>query len=191
VSSIRLFILGSLAERGPMHGHGLLQLAEEEHIDLWTDFASSAVYGAMKRLAAEGHIVEERTERQGNYPERQVYRISETGEAALGELRRHGLAEIVIKPDPVDLALARLDPDRLEELPAVFGERLARLRAALADYEMHLAQVAMYLTVAETWSMRHQISRWRGEIGWHQELIAALPEIISDERQRRSTKGHN
>ncbi|MDQ1605986.1 MAG: hypothetical protein QOJ18_353, partial [Microbacteriaceae bacterium] len=52
MSSIRLFILGSLAERGPMHGHGLLLLAEEEHIDLWTDFAASAVYGAIKRLAA-------------------------------------------------------------------------------------------------------------------------------------------
>ena len=37
-----------------MHGHGLLLLAEEEHIDLWTDFASSAVYGAIKRLATEG-----------------------------------------------------------------------------------------------------------------------------------------
>jgi DNA-binding PadR family transcriptional regulator len=174
-----------------MHGHGLLQLAEEEHIDLWTDFASSAVYGAMKRLASEGLIAEERVERQGNYPERQVYGISASGESALHELRQQGLTEIVIKPDPIDLALARLDPDRLDELPALFEERLARLRSTLSTTEKHLEHVTKFLTVAETWSMRHQVSRWRGEIAWHEDLLAALPEIISDERRRQATKGHS
>ncbi len=168
-----------------MHGHGLLQLAEEEHIDLWTDFASSAVYGAMKRLASEGLIVEERVERQGNYPERQVYRISANGKVALHALRQQGLTEIVIKPDPLDLALARLDPDRLDELPALFTERLARLRSTLATSEAHLGQVRQFLTVAETWAMRHQIARRRGEIAWHEDLLTALPQIIADEISRK------
>lgn len=187
MSSIRLFILGSLAQRGPMHGHGLLLLAEEERIDMWTDFAPSAVYGAIKRLGAEGLIVEERIEKQGNYPERQVYRISETGASALDEHRAEGLAEIVIKPDPFNLALARLDPDRLDELPAVLESRLARLRRTLAESEVHLEEITKHLTVAETWSMRHQLSRWRGEIAWHEELLTALPEIIADEKSRKES----
>lgn len=185
MSSIRLFVLGSLVQRGPMHGHGLLLLAEEEHIDMWTDFAPSAVYGAIKRLGAEGLIVEERIEKQGNYPERQVYRISETGARALHEHRASGLTEIVIKPDPLDLALARLDPDRLDELPSVFEERLARLRRSLAESEAHIDEIKHFLTVAETWSMRHQLSRWRGEIAYHEELLTALPEIIADEKSRK------
>ncbi|MET4781718.1 PadR family transcriptional regulator [Glaciihabitans sp. UYNi722] len=190
MSSIRLFILGSLDQRGPMHGHGLLLLAEEEHIDLWTDFAASAVYGAMKRLAAEGLIVEDRVERQGNYPERQVYRISDAGRIALHDLRRQGLVEIVIKPDPVDLALARLDPEGLDELPVIIEERLARLRTHLEEYTTHLEEVDKYLSVAEVWSMRHQLSRWRGEVAWHEELLTALPDIITDEKEL-STKGHD
>lgn len=97
-----------------MHGHGLLQLAEQEHIHEWTDFAASAVYGAMKRLAGEGLIVEDRVEKQGNYPNRQFYRISDEGEKSLDALRIEGLTDIVVKPDPFDLALARLDPARLE-----------------------------------------------------------------------------
>lgn len=187
VSSIRLFILGSLAQRGPMHGHALLLLAEEEHIDEWTDFAASAVYGAMKRLAAEGLIAGERVEKHGNYPERQVYRITVDGVLALDELRLHGLTEIVIKPDPLDLALARLDPERLDRLPALIEERLGRLRATAETNEAHLESIKGYLTLAETWSMRHQLSRWRGEIAWHEQLLDALPEIIADELFRKDT----
>jgi DNA-binding PadR family transcriptional regulator len=185
VSSIRLFILGSLAERGPMHGHALLQLAEEEHIDLWTDFAPSAVYGAMKRMAADGLIAEERLEKQGNYPERQVYSISGAGTAALFRLREEGLTEIVIKPDPLDLALTRLDPDRLDELPAMINGRLETLRTTLAQMEEHLPSIAQYLTVAEHHSMSHRISRWRAEVAWHEELLGHLPDIISDEKTRK------
>ena len=188
MSSIRLFILGSLAQRGPMHGHALLQLAEEEHIDQWTDFAASAVYGAMKRLASEGLIVPERVEKHGNYPERQVFRISDDGARALDELRRDGLTEIVIKPDPLDLALARLDPNGLDELPEVVGDRLARLRSTLAANEAQLASITQFLTVAELWSMRHQLSRWRGEIAWHEQLLDALPDIIADEKSREDAR---
>jgi len=195
VSSIRLFVLGSLAERGPMHGHGLVLLAEEEHIDEWTDFAASAIYGAIKRLAAEGLIVSERIERQGNYPERQVYRVSDDGRRVLHELREKTLAEIVIKPDPIDLALARLDPERLDELPAVFGERAERIRSTLAEEEQHLGEIGHYLTLAESWSMRHKLSRLRGELAWHDDLLAVLPDIIADEKSRTSIsptspKGH-
>jgi DNA-binding PadR family transcriptional regulator len=185
VSSIRLFILGSLAERGPTHGHGLLQLAEEEHIDLWTDFAASAVYGAIKRLAAEGLISDERVEKHGNYPERQIFRISDAGRKALDELREQALTEIVIKPDPLDLALARLDPDRLDDLPRLIQDRLSRLRATYEADRSHLEEFTQYLTLAERWSMLHGLSRRRGEIGWHEELLAALPDIISDERSRK------
>ena len=74
VSSIRLFILGALDIEGEMHGHQLRQLAEKEHIDMWTDITVGGLYGAIKRLAAEGLIEEARVEREGAYPERQVWR---------------------------------------------------------------------------------------------------------------------
>lgn len=185
MSSIRLFILGSLAQRGPMHGHGLLHLAEEEHIDQWTDFAASGIYGAIKRLSSDGLIVEDHVEKQGNYPERQIYRISAPGEAMLDELRLQGLTEIVIKSDPVDLALTRLDPERLDELTAVLQARLDQMRRTLDTNETHLESITHFLTVAEVWAMRHQASRWRCEIVWHESLIAALPEIIADEKSRK------
>ena len=70
-----------------MHGHALRLLAEEEHIDEWTDFTVGAVYAVLKRLTADGLIQSLRTEREGSYPERHVYAITETGEVALAALR--------------------------------------------------------------------------------------------------------
>jgi DNA-binding PadR family transcriptional regulator len=186
VSSVRLFILGSLAERGSMHGHALRLLAEEEHIDNWADFAAGAIYGAIKRLDSEGLIASERLEREGNYPERSVYGITEAGRASLAELRLDGLRQIVMRPDPVDLALARLDPDRLDDLDGILTVRRDELRRRLTDGEAHLADIRHHLTVAEAHVMRHRLARLGAEIAWHDEFLEALPEIIHDERSRRA-----
>ena len=188
MSSIRLFVLGSLAERGPMHGHALKLLAEEEHIDLWADVAASAIHGVIKRLATEGLIAEIRTEREGNYPERSVYDITPEGQQALAVIRQDGLEQIVLRPDPFDLALARLDPDRLDELEGVIRARYERLVARAAAEELHLGTFVQYLTLLERQVMTHTLGRLRGEIAWHEELLAELPALISDEKSR---KGHS
>lgn len=189
VSSIRLYVLASLAERGEMHGHALRLLAEEEHIDEWTDFTVGAVYGVLKRLLADELIEVVRTERAGNYPERSVYGITEQGEVALAALRQEGLERIDIRPDTFDVALSSLDPDRLDDLEAVLSARLANLTATLERKISHTATIDGYLWLSEKWSIAHGQAKLRAEIAWHQELLAALPEIITDERARRHAKG--
>jgi DNA-binding PadR family transcriptional regulator len=181
VSSIRLYILSALADEGDMHGHQLRQLAEMEHIDEWTDITVGALYGALKRLHAEGLIEEVRVEREGAYPERQVWGITHPGRVALGGLRQEGLRDIVVKPDPFDLAVSRLDRERIDELPAVLHSRIANLKAMLADNETHTAYIAQYLSPLEMFVMQHKANRLRGEISWHEHLARELPKIITAE----------
>ncbi|CAN5322104.1 PadR family transcriptional regulator [soil metagenome] len=185
MSSIRLFILGALELEGEMHGHQLRQLAEKEHIDMWTDITVGGLYGAIKRLAAEGLIEEARIEREGSYPERQVWRITPPGRIALGALRDQGLADVVIKPDPFDLAFARFDLEKADTLHAVLESRVNRLRAMLLDTQTHTQHAAPFLSVGEKYVMNHKIDRLRAEITWHDTLIQNLPEIISDEQSRK------
>ena len=187
VSSIRLFILGSLAERGAMHGHALRLLAEEEHISEWADVTPGAIYGAIKRLAVEGLIDALRVEREGNYPERQVYEITDAGRSSLSEIRLEALTQIVHRPDPFDLALARLGPENLASLGDTLRQRLAELRERLAADEVHMASIAHYLTLTEQLVTRHDGHRLRGEIAFNEELIANLTAILTDETSR---KGH-
>jgi DNA-binding PadR family transcriptional regulator len=185
VSSIRLFILGSLAQHGAMHGHQLRLLAEEEHVTLWTDITVGAVYGAIKRLASEGLIEEVRVEREGNYPERQVYGISTEGRRALSTLRFDGLRQLTLKPDPFDLALTRLDPDKLDDLAAAIQSRLLALQSLLRDTEIIVADARPYLTACERHALSHKEHRLRAEIDWHEDLLKAVPEIIADESARK------
>ncbi|OPG11244.1 PadR family transcriptional regulator [Microbispora sp. GKU 823] len=187
MSSIRIFILGALAERGPMHGHQLRLLFEEERLDMWTDITVGGLYGAIKRLAAEGLIEGVRTEQVGAYPERKVWQITDAGAQALSSLRLSGLREIVLKPDPFDLVLTRLDPQHLDDLPAIIDARVASLEAMLAEYEAHARAVARYLTLAETLAMEHRVSRLRAEIAWHRRLVSQLPELLVDEKTRKGS----
>lgn len=191
MSSIRLFILGSLEQNGPMHGHQLRLLAEEEHVDAWTDISVGSLYGAIKRLAAEGLIEEVRTEREGAYPPRQIWGITQEGRVAAGVIRMATLREIVFKPDPFDLALTRLDPDHLENMPAMLSARLSAYRARLADHESHLEAISRYLTRAERLALEHRSTRLRAEIEWHERLVAELPAILEEERNQAESDPGN
>jgi DNA-binding PadR family transcriptional regulator len=187
VSTIRLYILSALAEEGDMHGHQIRQLAEKEHVDMWTDVTVGALYGAIKRLHSEGLIEEVRVEREGAYPERQVWSITRAGRIALANLRQEGLREIVIKPDPFDLAVSRLDRTRIDELPAKLELRVQKLQAMLADSESHTESIAEYLSPLELFVMKHKAGRIRGEIAWHEQLAEQLPQIIAAEKSRKDT----
>ena len=170
-----------------MHGHALRQLAEEEHIDQWADVTPGAIYGAFKRLALEELIEPLRVEREGNYPERQVYAITAEGRESLSTIRREALEAVVYRHDPVDLALARLDDASVDELEGTLRSRLAQLTKELEGGLVHLERIGQYLTVMEKKVLRHQVHKLMAEIAWHEELLGALPEIIADEKSR---KGH-
>jgi DNA-binding PadR family transcriptional regulator len=187
VSSIRLYILDALARRGEMHGHQLRLLAEQEHVHLWTDISVGALYGALKRLAAEGLLAEIRTEREGSYPERQVYGITASGRSVLRDLHRQQLEHVAFRPDPFDLALSRPDPGRLDELPDVLEARLKALLGMLAETEQANAHARPYLSLGEAHALLHREHRLRAELAWHRDLVAALPDVIADERSRALT----
>ncbi|MEP6843032.1 MAG: helix-turn-helix transcriptional regulator [Pseudolysinimonas sp.] len=188
MSSIRLYLLSALADEGDMHGHQLKQLAEKEHVDEWTDITVGALYGALKRLHAEGLIDEVRVEREGAYPERQVWGVTDAGRAALTGLRLDGLRNIVVRPDPFDLAISRLDRELIDELPAVLDTRIADLKAALLESETHTDDIDKYLSPLEQFVMRHKAARLRGEIAWHEQLAVELPQIIPAEKSRKDPR---
>ncbi|QAY63029.1 PadR family transcriptional regulator [Xylanimonas allomyrinae] len=185
MSTVRLFVLDSLVRHGPMHGHQMRALADQEHVDDWTDITVGSLYGALKRLEAEGLLVAVRTEREGNYPPRRVLDITETGRAALAELHAAALAVVGLRPDPVDYALARPQLDQLDDLESVLTDRLAELRAQLTAHTAHLAAVDQYLTVAERLTLTHTTDRLTAEVVFHERMLAAAPAIVADERTRK------
>jgi len=188
MSSIRLFILSSFAEHGPMHGHRLRLEAERKHMPLWTDISVGAVYGAAKRLADEGLLREAGQEREGNRPTRQLYEITDEGRRALAELRRAGLTEVWFKYDPFDLALTRSDPAELDSLPVLLAERLRRAEQLLEERRRIADNAQSYIGVAEEWALRHSVYRLEAEVRFLKELVAAAADIVADNREPRPRK---
>ena len=182
VSSIRLFILGTLAVTGPLHGHQIRQQAQFDRTETWTDIKVGSVYGALKRLASEGLVREVRTERVGNRPERTVYEITSEGRRALAAVHDTALRELDHHFDPFDLALAQSRNVADEDLERIVANRLAGLEVQLAS-QRHAADVAEpYVNEAERMVVRHLIARTEAEISWHTDLRARLPKISADFR---------
>jgi DNA-binding PadR family transcriptional regulator len=182
VSSIRLFILGTLSATGPLHGHQIRQQAQNDRTELWTDIQVGSVYGALKRLANEGLVREVRTERVGNRPERTVYEITSEGRQALDAVRQEALHELDRHYDPFDLALAQSRDVSAEDLEQIVANRLAALRVHVASVR-HTAEMAdPYVNEAERMVIRHLTERAEAEVRWHTELAAHLPKIVADFR---------
>jgi DNA-binding PadR family transcriptional regulator len=180
VPSIRLFILGTLAASGPLHGHQIRQQAQNDRTETWTDIQVGSVYGALKRLANEDLIREVRTEKVGNRPERTVYEITPAGRHSLAAIHDSALRDLDRHYDPFDLALAQARDIPQEHLEQIVGNRLGALRVQLAA-QRHAAEHAdPYLNEAERMVVQHLIVRTEAEIRWHTELAARLEKVAAD-----------
>ena len=176
VSSIRLFILGTLAATGPLHGHQIRQQAQTDRTETWTDIQVGSVYGALKRLANENLIREVRTEKVGNRPERTVYEITPEGRRSLSAIHEAALRELDHHHDPFDLALAQSRSVPEAHLEQIVENRIGALRVQLAE-QRHAANTAdPFLNEAERLVIQHLIARTEAEIRWHTEVATRLPQ---------------
>jgi DNA-binding PadR family transcriptional regulator len=180
VSSIRLFILGTLAASGPLHGHQIRHQAQTDRTETWTDIQVGSVYGALKRLANEDLIREVRTERVGNRPERTVYEITAEGRRSLAALHDLALRELDRHYDPFDLALAQARDIPVEHLEQIVENRLGAYRVQLATQRQAAEHADPYLNEAERMVIQHLIDRTEAEIRWHTELAARVEKIAAD-----------
>ncbi len=180
VSSIRLFILGTLAASGPLHGHQIRQQAQNDRTETWSDIQVGSVYGALKRLANEDLIREVRTERVGNRPERTVYEITPEGQRSLAAIHDTALRELDRHHDPFDLALAQSRSIPEEHLAQIIENRIGALRVQLATQRHAAERADPYVNEAERLVIQHLVVRTEAEIRWHTEVGARLEKIAAD-----------
>lgn len=180
MSSIRLFILGTLAASGPLHGHQIRHQAQSDRTEQWADVHVGSLYGALKRLAHEGLVREVRTERVGNRPERTVYEITREGRRALAAVRDQALRELTHPNDPFDLALAQSRDLPEEVLTGIVANRLAGLRVLESSLRHRAETDDIYLNEAERMIMRHLMERTAAEVRWHEEVLSRVPKIAAD-----------
>lgn len=180
MNSTRLFVLGSLARRGPMHGHQIRREAQIDRTELWANVNPGSLYGALHRMEAEGVIRAVRTEQEGNRPARTVYEITQDGRAEMLAQRDEALQHTRLRPDPVDLALQFTSEMSEEDLRAVIQERRLSLAAEQSSWLRLRTMAEPYLSPMDRATFRHTLLRLETELAWHDELLEQLPTLIGD-----------
>jgi DNA-binding PadR family transcriptional regulator len=180
MNSTRLFVLGSLARRGPMHGHQIRRVAQTDRTELWTDVKPGSLYGALHRMADEGLIAPVKTEREGNLPARTIYEITDTGREELDAHRDEALRTTKMPNDPFDLALNYIEDMPEETVRAILTNRRQSYSARVIEWQHLLQRVEQYLSKLERMGFRHQILRLEAEIAWHDELLDQLPTLLAE-----------
>lgn len=178
MNSMRLFVLGTLSRRGPMHGHQLRKIAQHERIDLWASIKVGSLYGALRRMNNHGAIEAIYTEQPGNRPERTIYAITEVGLTELKAHRSAALSAPRLQPEPIDLALQFLDGLTLSEVRTLLTQRRRVLADQLAGWRRKQEALQAYLRPVEEIAFRHTTLRLEAEITWHDELLRRLPELM-------------
>ncbi len=190
MSSIRLFILGTLATSGPLHGHQIRQQAQSDRTDTFTDIQVGSVYGALKRLANEDLIREVRTERVGNRPERTVYEITPEGRRALAAIRDTALRQLDKHYDPFDLALVQSRDLAEDDMAQIVAHRLAALQVQVSSMRHHAEHADPYVNEAERMVIQHLIARADAEVRWHAQLADRVAKIAADFREGVGSPQH-
>ncbi|MFB7718999.1 MULTISPECIES: PadR family transcriptional regulator [unclassified Nocardia] len=188
MNSVRIFVLGALAKGGPMHGHQIRRAAELDRMDLWSDVKPGSLYGALHRMAAEDLIEAVRTEQEGNFPARTVYRITDAGRNELIAHRDEALRTARVRPDPVDLAMQNTFDMPEEDLRAYLEERKLAYETLQSSWRQQQRVAEPHIHGMERMTFRHIELRIEAELKWHAELLDHLDKLLADEAEHKDTK---
>ncbi len=161
-----LLLLGLLRAQ-EMHGYQLNEFIDQQ-MDFCVDLKRSTAYYLLDKLCRDGYVAEE-VEREGNRPERRVYRITPAGEVHFQDLLRQNLATYV-------------PPVYAEDIGVIFEHQMAadeslRLlnarREAIQSYRARLEVLHVNLPPSHTAVIEHHLLHVDAEIVWVDRLIAA------------------
>lgn len=126
----RLVLLGMLSRR-PMSGYEIQRYLQMVRIDQWSSILPGSIYHALKKMAAEGLVEVQATERTG-YRTRVIYAITPAGRAEYRRLLREALRTPPRSlPSDFYLTLGFMDDLPREEVVAALDEQIARLEEQL------------------------------------------------------------
>ena len=99
MAAIDLIVLGMLKKQ-PLSAYDIQKLVEYRNISKWVKISTPSIYKKVIQLEGKG-LIKSRPEREGKTPEKAVYSLTRTGEAAFEEL----MLEISSRPVNIFLDL--------------------------------------------------------------------------------------
>lgn len=162
----QLLLLGLL--RGQeMHGYQLNEFIDRQ-MAFCVDLKRSTAYYLLDKLCREG-LVSQELGREGNRPERRIYRITPAGEQRFQELLRHNLAEYAPPMYGIDIGVIYQGHLPAAEAAGLLHER----RAAMLAHRAELEGLRATLPPGHSAVVEHHLVHLDAELAWLDRLIAA------------------
>lgn len=182
--SYQLLLLGLLAEQ-PRHGYEIKQHFEEGTFAEYVKVSGGGLYYNLHKLVKDGYVAEQTIEREGSYPERYIYEITEEGKKQLYRLVGETLGDIKGRKffDPLDAALLFGTVLPKDAVLIRLQRHLDRMKAKLVEVELIYDSLSTIhgKLVNEPYMLLlldHSISRLKSDMDWFKK---AQQKIKDDE----------
>ncbi|WP_018305330.1 PadR family transcriptional regulator [Desulfitobacterium hafniense] len=90
MSPVECMVLG-LLHQGCKYGHEIDKVVTERHMRIWSKLTRASLYQALTRIEEKGWA-KATIERDGNFPEKKTYMLTDAGKEALNAMLNEGLA---------------------------------------------------------------------------------------------------
>jgi DNA-binding PadR family transcriptional regulator len=170
---LALVVLRFLHER-PMHPYEMRRLFQERYIQNVVKLRGGSLYHTVERLEQAGLVEPVETAREGRYPERTVYRLTEEGREELDDWLRELLSMPVPEYPQFGVAVAflsHLPPAEVRQLLTARTIALAASVAALEGVRQSLSELIGRIHALE---IEYVLARQRAELEWVRTTIADL-----------------
>jgi DNA-binding PadR family transcriptional regulator len=169
--------LGTLARKGPLHGHQIRRAAEVTNVGEWGGVSVGALYRELRLMERGGLIERVRTEQVGRRPERTVYQITADGHLELVTLREQAIRPLWHAPDPLGVALSfAADGMDREELRGTLRARRNMLAISAGQLRAERERLVSrgYVGLLQATIIRRAQLVLEAEVRWHDELDEEL-----------------
>lgn len=133
MSVIDLILLGMVMER-PASAYEIQKDVEAHHLSRWAKVSTPSIYKKVIQLKGKGYLNSD-VVREGNMPEKTVYRITDSGRAYFMELMERMAAQPVALLFDFNAVIANLSRVSPEQGRKLTGEIEASLRRSAAELE--------------------------------------------------------
>lgn len=174
-----LLVLGLLMTQS-QHGYQINEFIER-NLGQVSDMKKATAYSILKRLDQAGYV-DVSVEQEGNRPPRQIYSITESGEARFYELLRNILSSVENVTPYGDIGLMFIDhlpPAEALALLEVRLERTSRLLAMFSAVPQHGHGKGVDL------SIRHRIALLQCDRDWLLQTIETMKTDIASSSSPR------
>ena len=161
-----LLLLGLLLQ-GQMHGYHLNEYLQHT-MGFCTDMKKPTAYYTLNRLEKEEYI-QHQMQREGNRPERRVYRLTEAGRAFFYGLLRSRLREFSRTYYNDDIAIAFMD-----RLPGAEVRQLLLEKREMAESVLHELRRLPGHAGSARYVVTHNIAHLETELAWLDGMLEEL-----------------